>query len=125
MFEGSKILKLTSDDFTYEDGKVRAKNPILQGNDVIIMIFAGWCPHCMEKEDMMIYIAELYNNKLINEGLRIAVVDTEDVSTAKLTSALHVGPIPRFVFCGKDGLVHDMNAELIYDILKVYNTSDE
>lgn len=124
MFENSnKVLKLVSSDFTYTGGEVRAKNPVLLGKDVIIMIFAGWCPHCMAKEEMWTYLSELYNSKSIKDNLRIAVVDTEDVNTAELTTALKVGPIPRFVFCGKDGLVHDFDSELIYDILKVYNST--
>lgn len=99
LFDNSDVIKLTDKDFFIAPKDAKLTNKRFADKNGYIMIYASWCPHCRAKEKFWSYLATQFNKnpEYKHEKFRIGVVDAVDANTKKITSALKVGPIPRFM----------------------------
>jgi thiol-disulfide isomerase/thioredoxin len=105
------LLQLSDKDFS-ADGKII--NREIKGCNGYIMFYAPWCPHCQNKEDFIIYLGEQFNAKNsphYKEKFRIAVVDTTQATTAKITQKLGISGIPRFFRVNAKGELSDYQGD--------------
>lgn len=87
-----KALVLTRKDFSIENGKVSIKNKNFK--DGCLLIYAPWCPHCVNKNDTINRLSE-YVKKNYSDYM-IAVANGDDPEMRDILKELKQSGFPTF-----------------------------
>ena len=121
MFENSVITQLTVKDFDINGNQVSISNPKFKNKDGCIMIYAPWCPHCRDAEELINYIDKIFKQHP-DLGMNIGVVNGSDNINQKLVQALGLQGFPSYyhVVCqsGKISKFTDAGYELLEEFKK-------
>lgn len=116
MFENSSVIQLSDDLYKNRSFDL----PALKGKDVMVLLYAPYCPHCRDKEQAWRALGDLFNNgKLSKENCVFGSVDVTENN--KISDDLNVSSIPRFVMQDSNGDIKEVEREYMDDILSAVN----
>ena len=103
MFENAKVIVLKREDLEIVEGKVKIINKQLVNKDGCLMLYAHWCGHCQNKEELMNKLGAKYNNE--KWKYYIAVINGAGDEMSDIKSALKLEGFPTFysIVCTSNG----------------------
>jgi hypothetical protein len=116
LYKNTHVIKLNDNDFEF--GKeLKLTNKNFKNKDGYIMVYAGWCPNCQNKQPFWTLMAEKFNHDPLfaKENFRIGVISTTDPNAQEIVQRLNVTYIPRFLHVTPDadgnGLLSDFDGD--------------
>lgn len=108
LYKNTAVRELKPNDFDIKARKILLKK------DGFLMCYSMWCPHCRNKVQMWISLA----NKLKKTNFVIAALDC--MQYTEISSMLGISTIPRIFYFDKQGRLEDYTFEITPNALLNY-----
>jgi len=102
LYKTDEVNKLTAEDFYFDEKVQNPKVQIKKHKFVspgVLKVYANWCPHCRDKVECMIELAN--GLKAIGSNISIYVMDCPDSNA--FSKAIGLESYPTFYACDEKG----------------------